>query len=87
MRQWIIALALWLARSLGWQPDPCPLRHLPDVRFIESAREVVDQVDRAGGPSSDYKHRMAIVAMTNRHPQARTRDLSLAIEMALQERG
>lgn len=70
---------VWLAKKCGAQ-----LAVRPNEEYIEVAKGHVAHVS----PSSEtweWKQRQCIRALMNRYPEARVRDLNLAIEIAVQE--
>lgn len=88
MHAYGIRFGLWIARICGWTAEPplCPRPHLPDDPHVELARTAVQEVARchseAPGP---VKAREALRMLQNQLPHARTRDLNLLIELALQQ--
>lgn len=84
-RDLAIAFGLRLARIAGWTPPICARPHLPDGTQVELARAAIREVARCHplepGP---VKARDALRMLQNQIPDARTRDLNLLIELALQ---
>lgn len=77
----VIRFGLWLARKSGWTPIPT----MPPPAMVEVAKSIVANVEaRFPHESGLYKQREALRVLMNVHPQARTRDLALLIELALQ---
>lgn len=70
---------LWLAQKCGAQFCVRPLEE-----YIDVAKGHVKHVG-ASSETWEWKQRQCIRAMMNRFPDARIRDLNLAIEIAVQE--
>jgi hypothetical protein len=84
-------LGLWAAVATGWLA-----RHLWQShrarRVRTRRREAVDRLiawadTLAEGTSGDYKRHLVLARLQKQFPEARTRELALDIEVAIQERG
>lgn len=86
IQQSLVWLGLWLARLGGWTPTPaCTQPHLPDDEQLALAKAIVaDIAARFGDAPGGIKAREALRVLLNLRPEARTRDLNLLIELALQ---
>lgn len=80
LKRWCVVVGLWLCRLGGFVPYEAPA-----LDVLESARIFVAQANPLGG-SGEYRRNQALRALMNRHPEARERDLCLAIELAVRER-
>ena len=88
IRRWLVTLGLWLAHLGGWTlpfPEPCRRLHATSP-YLDTARLIHAEVERQQMHNGEQKRHAALRAMLNRHPEARERDLALAIELAVQER-
>lgn len=83
MKSLLIRMGLWLARLGGWRP--CALPHLPEDSQVDLARQIVRDVEQrfADAPGA-FKAREALRVLLNLRPEAKTKDLNLLIELALQ---
>lgn len=76
MRDLIITALLWLLRRLG------PSLPAPDMALLVAATAIVRALE--GTPyAASFKRSKAIQRLRARFPNAKTRDLSLAIELAV----
>jgi len=79
MKALLVRFALWLAHRCG-----VVLVARPDAAYIASAHEFALHVEHAAEPW-EWKQRQVLRALRNRFPQAKVRDLNLAIEITVQE--
>lgn len=79
MKKALAQFARWLSAQCG-----VVLVARPDERYIHSAHEFVRHVDKQPEPW-EWKQRQALRALINRFPDAKVRDLNLAVEIAVQE--
>ena len=89
MIRYLVRFGLWLARWGGWAEmppaPPCSRPHLPDMAYLDTARLVYHEIERQHFKSGETKRHNALRALLNRHPEARERDLALALELVIQE--
>jgi hypothetical protein len=86
IRLWLVQVGLWLAGLGGWTPTPaCTQPHLPSDEQVAMVKTIVaDVAARFTDHSGAFKAREALRVLLNLRPEAKTRDLNLLIELALQ---
>jgi hypothetical protein len=84
VKAWVIEV---LRRLIAWLEGP-PAEVPPSADPITVlADHLTRRADALGALSGEYKRHWAYARLIKAHPEARRRDLSLAIELALQARG
>jgi hypothetical protein len=84
MKSLLIKWSLAFATFLGWTPPACTKPHF-ESPFLADAVLGVEQVS-SRNESGDFLRREVLLFLINRHPEAKERDLNLAIEMAVQQK-
>lgn len=78
-KRFLVRFGLWLARKGGYGADNQGV----ESDIIDSARLITAQAESMKGVSGEYKRREVLRSLMNRHPEAKERDLNLAIELVL----
>lgn len=79
MKNIIRSFAVWLLDIVGYKAISVPKL---SEEFLESTRLIMSQAEAMGG-SGEFRRAQVMRAMMNRHPEARERDIALAIEMQI----
>lgn len=88
IHRWLVVLGLWLARRGGWVAPfsvVLPAPPLVAEALLVSARRLYSEIERQAFHNGEQKRHAALRAMLNLHPEAKERDLGLAIELAVHE--
>lgn len=81
MRNALFKFGMWLVRKFG---PPSQIMVPYEPRLLEAARDVVAEVSREyANASAENKHARAFAKLRRAVPDATTRDVGLAIELAL----
>ncbi len=83
MKTYLVRFGLWLAGLGGWVP--CERTHAPDTPMLISARIWTAWAEETfPGTSGEHKRHQVYARLLRIYPEARRRDVALAIELALQ---
>ena len=84
IRHALVTLGLWLAGLGGWTPPICERAHAPDTPLLISARIWTAWAEETfPDTSGEHKRHQVYARLLRIYPDARRRDVALAIELAL----